>query len=313
MRQRFRKLQQTLRKRINVMLVRWQTKAKDLFAVPRYTPSRSPADPMPVFLISFNRGAVLLNTIDSLKEQTTPVEIIVNDFGSDCPETLSILEELERFGIEVYRRDKISTANELNSVDDVVRDFMARTGSERRYVVSDCDIGFSTSSPDSLQVYECLLDRFSHVECVGPMLRISDIPQNYPLFNKVMNRHIEQFWRNKPIWVSAGMQKVACLPSPIDTTFAVQRAGSRFHRFKKGLRIYAPYDAMHVDWYLTEEAFWDSRYFHTSSSRVAHWNNISSSDALNHERIGFKGYYDVTWSFGSGRTIWRSVVANLRE
>lgn len=293
-----------MRKQKDERIFRIKTKMQQ----PLHAPTSADREkPLPIFLISFNRGRVLQETIESLRIQERPIDIIVNDFGSDNSETTRVLDDLEQNGICIYRREKIKSADELNSVDDVVQDHMQRIGEMRNYAVSDCDINFATSSSNSITIFEKLLDRFSHVDCVGPMLRISDIPRDYPLYERVMNRHIEQFWRQRPVWVSLDEQRVPCLPSPFDTTFAIHRAGSSFKRFKKGLRLYAPYDAMHMDWYLTEDSFWKSEYLNSSDENISHWNNGQSWENAKGETLRYSKYFDVDWSSGRGKTVRRQI------
>ena len=123
---------------------------------------------------------------------------------------------------------------------------------------------------DALAVYSELLDRFPQVECVGPMLRIADIPRSYKLFNRVMNRHIEQFWHRRPERVTTRFGECAVIEAPIDTTFALHREGSAFRRLKKGLRVYHPFEARHLDWYPQHG---QAAYHRTSSAAISHWNN----------------------------------------
>ncbi len=268
-------------------------------------------EPLPVFLISFNRGDVLMDTIAALRQQSRPVEFIINDFGSDEEQTLDVLSMLEQQGVVVYRRQKIHNADELNSVNEIIVDYMGRFEVARRYAVSDCDISFSDSSPDSLFVYEELLDRFQRVECAGPMLRISDIPLDYPLFDTVMNRHIAQFWGQRPVWLGNDGRLTAVLPAPFDTTFAIHRAGSCFKRLKHGLRVYGPYDALHVDWYLTQDAFWDTPYIRSANKEVAHWNSKEFWAESQERKLDYLAYYDVDWQDGHGRTVRRNVLQTV--
>ena len=66
----------------------------------------------------------------------------------------------------------------------------------------------------------------------------------------MMNRHIEQFWHRQPLWAETSFGRVAYLDAPIDTTMAMHRAGEPFFRLKQSLRVYEPYEAQHLDWYL---------------------------------------------------------------
>ncbi|WP_407067627.1 polysaccharide pyruvyl transferase family protein [Marilutibacter alkalisoli] len=168
--------------------------------------SRSAASPdfrLPVVLISFNRGSMLRRVVDGYRSQSIPVDIFIHDNGSDDPETCGILTQLENEGVVVFRRSKISSPKELNLVDESVqRIFQTRPASP--YAVSDCDVSIAESSPATLQVYLDVLQAMPDVECVGPMLRIDDVPSSYPLYNAMLNRHIRRFWSKEPQWALVG-------------------------------------------------------------------------------------------------------------
>jgi hypothetical protein len=228
--------------------------------------------PIPIFVISYNRGAMLQRAVDSYLRLSDAVEVIVHDNGSDDPATLESLHALHSAGITVVRAPKIHEQVQLNSVNATVRTHFGDV-SNGRYVVTDCDIDMSIADPDALAIYGELLDRFPATACAGPMLRIRDIPRDYPLFNHVMNRHIEQFWGQAPQWIETSSGPTAILPAPFDTTFALHRAGEDFRRLKDGIRVYHPYEALHLDWYLTAEDPPTDAYGHTSSERISHWSN----------------------------------------
>ncbi len=210
-------------------------------------PAENPA-PLPVFVISFNRGAFLRQACESYRRQAWPVRIVIHDNGSDDTGTLSALDEFAAQGLEVVRRGRIASADELNRVDDTVQAFCRREAYAGPYVVTDCDIDLGEASPDALGLYVELLALYPDVACVGPMLRIADIPRSYRLFQEAMQRHIKQFWRRDPLWVETSRGPVAVLPAPFDTTFAVHRGGQSFRRMKPGLRVYHPCEARHLDW-----------------------------------------------------------------
>lgn len=225
----------------------------------------------PVFLISFNRGTMLLNTIAGLRQLGRRTEIVIHDNGSTDPETLGILDELERGGMRIFRCGKIKSVAELDNVNDTIVEYFSEWAEPQRYVVGDCDIDLSIADPRALDIYDELLNRFRDAECVGPMLRIRDIPPSYPLFNRVMNRHIEQFWNRVPQLVDTPLGQVAFIPALIDTSLALHRAGEPFRRLKSGLRVYEPYEARHLDWYFGAEHC--DTYTDSSNPAVSHWNN----------------------------------------
>lgn len=228
---------------------------------------------VPVFIISYNRGAFLRQVIDSYRRFEEVSDLIVHDNGSDDPETLDILSALEDQGVRIVRNAKIKSADDLNDVNRTVEQYFRETQIQANYVVTDCDVDMASALPDALRVYEALLKRFPSAQCVGPMLRIRDVPTSYPLYNEVMNRHIAQFWSKTPEWVDLPMGRVAYIPAHIDTTFALHRAGEPFRRLKFGIRVYEPYEAQHLDWYLTPSELSVATYSKQSSNRIAHWSN----------------------------------------
>ncbi|QVN16662.1 glycosyltransferase family 2 protein [Burkholderia pyrrocinia] len=252
--------------------------------------------PLPLVVISYNRGAMLRRVIASYRRQSVPVEIIVHDNGSNDPETLHVLDELAHDRIRVFRRAPISDANELNLVDETVSAvFSSREPGP--YIVTDCDIDLAESSPDAIAVYLELLNAFSDIECVGPMLRIDDIRKSYPLFGRVMNRHISQFWHQRPEIRMIGGREIAHLRAPIDTTFAVHRSAQPFRRLKSGMRVYTPFDGRHLDWYPHEQQNDDRPvsdvYQRASSPEISHWDNHAYLSAYSSELPEYDDYVVV--------------------
>lgn len=138
------------------------------------------------------------------------------------------------------------------------------------------------------------------------MLRISDIPSDYPLRTRAINRHVQQFWSRKPALVETRFGPVAVLRTEIDTTLALHRAGERFRRLKKALRVYAPYEALHLDWYANPCESVDHR------SSVSHWGGHEQLRSGASDRWRATGYWDVSWD-SSGPRIYRRQVPMSRR
>jgi len=261
----------------------------------------------PVFLISFNRGRLLEQAIASIRRLSRPTEIVVHDNGSTDLETIATLKDLEESGVSVVRRPAIHSPDELDGIDETVSAYFADWAEPGRYVVSDCDVDMSSADPRALDVYDELLNIFRRVECAGPMLRIRDIPRTYPLFNRAMNRHIEQFWQHVPTVTETSFGEVAVLPSAIDTTFALHRAGEPFRRLKSAVRVYEPFEALHLDWYPTG-AEDHSMYARTSSPLVSHWNNDEELEKHRTASLDYQGFYAVRRKAGGGLEIYEERV-----
>jgi glycosyltransferase involved in cell wall biosynthesis len=219
---------------------------------------------------------MLRKAIQSIQRLERTTDIVVHDNGSDDAATLAILDDLEGEGFPVYRNAPIEHPDQLNQVNNTVSRYFREREPGGRYVVSDCDIDLAVAHPRALHIYDELLDLFPDLDCVGPMLRISDIPRTYPLYNWVMNRHIEQFWGKVPEWITTSAGLVAFQRAHIDTTFALHRENTHFQRLKYGLRVYEPYEALHMDWYLP--AIGSDPYATTSSPAISHWNNVAEYD-----------------------------------
>ncbi len=262
--------------------------------------------PIPTFLISFNRGAMLERVIASIRRLNRPTEIIIHDNGSSDATTLAILDKLERTGTRVVRRKAINSADDLNQVNDTVQEFFSNWAEPSRYIVSDGDIDMTISAPETLDVYDELLNAHRQVQSVGPMLKISDIPRSYPLFNRVINRHVEQFWHKQPEWSGTCFGPVAHILTGIDTTFALQRAGEPFHRLKHALRVYEPYEARHLDWYI--DRIGGDIYSTTSSAAISHWNNTAELEIHQCLQLEHESYYVVRKNEAGGLEVYEEQV-----
>jgi hypothetical protein len=262
---------------------------------------------MPVVVISYNRGGYLRRVIAGYLRQERPLQIVIHDNGSDDPETQSTLFELEREGFSVFRHPKINSADDLCLANKTLE--VVLNGRVSPYVVTDCDVDLSIARTDAIDIYLELLDLRPDVECVGPMLRIADIPKRYALFGRVMERHIEQFWHRQPEWISTSVGEVAVLTHAIDTTFAVHRAGTPFRRLKSGLRAYQPFEALHLDWYI-EPGRAHNAYAATSSPLISHWDNTEAFAEFHGRPTPEQPYFIVEGDIGRLRVLTRYAADN---
>tara|TARA_R110002049_G_scaffold98763_1_gene240607 strand:- start:115 stop:1971 length:1857 start_codon:yes stop_codon:yes gene_type:complete len=244
----------------------------------------------PVFVISFNRGRMTRNLFNSLKKLDKPVDVIIHDNGSDDANAVRELDRLSQDGATVIRRAKISSADELDNVNETVTDYFRNWAEPQNYIVTDCDISVSTCDTDYLNVLSGILDQFHDVACAGPMLQLHDISKTNPLYGHILKTHIRQFWLKLPIFTKVREQMVAFQYAPIDTTLAMHRGGEPFKRLKSGIRTYAPYEARHLDWYEEEQ---EESYKHSSNSKISHWGNSEFAAKLSVAKLPYEFYYRV--------------------
>jgi hypothetical protein len=106
-----------------------------------------------------------------------------------------------------------------------------------------------------------------------------------------------------PNFADTSFGPVAILKAAIDTTFALHRAGEPFRRLKASLRVYEPYEARHLDWYISDAG--EDHYARTSSPAIAHWNNQSERDAHAGEALAFNHFTAVRMTATHGLEIYQ--------
>jgi hypothetical protein len=126
-----------------------------------------------------------------------------------------------------------------------------------------------------------------HASVVGPMLRIKDISAAYPMYARVMNLHIQQFWRREPKFTQTSQGLVAYQDAYVDSTFAMHRADEPFRRLKKGLRTYHPYEARHLAWYASKKDLLSHYYGHSSAGAISHWSNAGHMFIFEDEKLKY--------------------------
>jgi hypothetical protein len=202
-----------------------------------------------VFIGTFNRLDTLSRTVASYRNLTTPHELVIVDNGTDDPDALKLLAELERLPEvrKVYQLSKIDSMQELTDNYNVAVSDQYKTSRRRDwFAITDADICFDGSSPRSLDAY-LKVARATGL-AVGPHLRVdAGIPRGYPLRHRVLATEARLLYRDSMTW----LKKIPYSVWPIDTTFHLFPAERTFRRLKMTtLRVGPPFDAMHLDWYL---------------------------------------------------------------
>jgi len=226
---------------------------------------------IPIFIISHDRLTCLKESIKSYNDQIkTDFEIIIFDVNSKYQPTIDYLKDLESKGTKIYwhKEDK----DDFFNVRIGIKDYYAKNkNASPYYVVTDPDIQLDNVNGDILDFYIFLLNRFK-VHCVGPMLRIDDIPDTYPLKEKAVKSHTRQFWHKNPSTVQYKTNTFKYQKAPIASTFALYTNKFPFGRVSPGIRTYAPYAARHLDWYLDLENLTpDQEFYLRNATHNGHW------------------------------------------
>jgi len=237
---------------------------------------------IPIFIITCERLEVLKKSIQSYHDCIkTPFEIIIIDFGSTYKPTIEFLKNLEREKTKVYWKARIKHPKGLNRIDRNIQDYF-KTHPGSNYVVTDPDIALDNVDGDIFNVYSYLLNAMPEIEVVGPMLRIDDIPDYYRNKKIVESRHYKNFWSKERNYIQYKNKTIEYIHSKhIDTTFAMNRAWTRWRRLKLCIRTLSPYLAKHLDWYLDlDNPTPDQKhYIEYASSAISNWSNLKQRPA----------------------------------
>jgi hypothetical protein len=207
---------------------------------------------IPIFIITRDRITVLKQCIESYLK-LGDVKIVLLDNGSTYPPMVDFLNSGQ---YEVIKN--LNPNGSFNDISEWVgRVIMNYPNPEDFYIVTDPDILLEYPSPELLEYYKWVLSAFSGAVCVGPMLRIDDLPECFHFKDQMIHSHMQQFWDEK-INPRIDFRNVLIQWAWIDTTFAMYRKGFKFRRLNHGIRVHNPYYAKHLDWYmdtlnLTEE------------------------------------------------------------
>jgi hypothetical protein len=190
------------------------------------------ARPLPVFILSYNRADELLGTISSFQRQNRPIEIAIHDDGSNEPNTVALLNRLERDGVWVHRRGRDDPPELWQRINNTVDVFFRDWSEPARYAVSRCDVDFSTVGTEALDLYDDLLDRFPRADSVGPA--IADLPPGQASIAAIVNGRIASSAAIAP-W------RCSLVDGGFDLGFAVYRAGRPLLATMQSLRVNDPH------------------------------------------------------------------------
>lgn len=225
---------------------------------------------VPIFIIVHNRYEILKKSVESYEKYIkTPYKLVFHNVASTYEPTLNYLNERKKKGDTVY---DVSINNHL-SVIDTVKKYLKEHTECKYYVITDPDVELDNVNGDILEFYQFLVEKYNIVSA-GPMLRIDDIPDHYPLKETVIKKHTECLWIKIPKTVCFRGVDYKYINCAIDTTFQLLKSNvipSKFPVFNS-IRCYAPYSARHLDWYLDPKNLSPcQQYYAETASRVSHW------------------------------------------
>lgn len=216
---------------------------------------------IPIIIINFNQLYYLQKLVSFLIERNFK-NIIIVDNKSDFPPLLDYYKQIKNHVTIEYMDD-----NYGHKVFFRNKQLQQKYG-QGYYVITDADIVPNENLPADFMSHmiKLLNSNMSKITKVGFALKIDDIPDHFPLKQKVMDWE-KQFWQHE---VAPGIYDAI-----VDTTFAIYKPfyPSKFsHLHMLGaFRMAGNYTARHGGWYVnpkipTEEYLHYNKTSHGSNS-----------------------------------------------
>lgn len=217
-------------------------------------------DDIPVIIINYNQLLYLKKNIEQLKKNNFK-KIIIIDNNSTFPELLEYYKTIDSFITVIQLQENLGHLvlyKKLDLFNKYCKGF---------YFMTDADVILNDRlPPDFKQNLLATLKKyhFFHTK-VGFALDISDIPDFYPLKQKVMKWE-SKYWEKQ---IGKNMYE-----ADIDTTFGLYKPGykiSKYSSFTKAVRVAGNFTAKHGGWYLDPNHFSDEQKFYFKDNISTSW------------------------------------------
>lgn len=218
---------------------------------------------IPIIIINYNQLYYLKQLINFLEIRGFN-NIVIIDNQSTYPPLL-----------EYYNEKKEKLKVEYMNENYGHRVFYKNTWLQQKYakgyyVLTDADIVPNDNLPtDFMKMMINYLDKyFNSTSKIGFALRIDDLPETFPLKNKV-TKWEKQFWKQE--------KEKDLYEADLDTTFALYKPNypSVFYNinFYRGLRIAGNFTATHGGWYKDPNNMTDEdKFYQQTANKSSSWN-----------------------------------------
>ena len=212
---------------------------------------------IPIIICNFNRLKYLKLLIESLQERGY-TNLLILDNASTYPPLIEYYSKECNIPICFLDKNYGHTALwDAGIINQFNKDY---------FVYSDPDLVFSDTCPDDILLFMLnVLKKHPSVDKIAASLIIDDIPDEYPLKEKVLKN--ERRFYNKTAF--------GCYVADVDTTFALYtpHASAAYHDEDFTLRTPIPYQMRHLPWYQLEETAEDQYYKSHKIKEIGWWVN----------------------------------------
>lgn len=217
---------------------------------------------IPIIIINYNQLTFLKKLIDFLTDRNF-TNIVIIDNNSDYPPLMQYYQSLP---------DQIKIEYQPDNTGHLVlfkKQELRHKYCKGFYVVTDSDIIPNPALPQDFMkiLVSYLMKYFNKVTKVGFALDINDIPEYFPLKEKVLQWE-KKFWKDE-------IENDAFFAN-IDTTFALYKPQypEKFSNvdFFSGIRLGGDFSSKHGGWYIDPQNMTeDQEYYYEKSNNSASW------------------------------------------
>lgn len=217
---------------------------------------------IPVIIINYNQLFYLKKNVKRLLELGFK-NIVIIDNASSFEPLLDYYEELDNHkSIFIERLEENLGHLVLFKKKELFNKYC-----KGFYILTDADVVLNEKSPKDIVdlMIDKLIKKHYFLTKIGVALDISDIPDNYPLKDKVLS------WENQ-FWIK--QYESDKYFADIDTTFALYKPNFypyKYSNFMKGIRLAGNYSAKHGGWYILPGDLQEERDFYFKNNLATSW------------------------------------------
>ena len=195
---------------------------------------------IPFYIVVFNRLSGLRNALNFAESSTLRVKPVILDMGSTYPPMVQYLEDSSVQVVRpILRKLEAQRGASGHLLTGLWTSGLLSELGSGEFFLSDGDLDYSDTSPDTLGRLREYGKRFPWLPKVGTALRVDDLPRD-DIGQRVVRW---ESWNWKVAWDSSSYL------ASVDTTLAYYPDRGRSFYFRPALRLAGEHTVRHSPWY----------------------------------------------------------------
>jgi hypothetical protein len=190
---------------------------------------------IPIYIICFNNGFMVKNTVEALKSKFQNPLIVINN-ASDSPGTKLILDKLKKKGIKILDQEHNKGHGIICEIETQHQDSY--------FIITDPDLELNYLPDNTIQVLFEISKIYQKSKKIGLALRIDEVDDI--IDNERIINHEKQFWND-----IIQYNNYEVYNADIDTTFHLQSPLPKvvYSNHDSNIRLAGEYTVRHLPWH----------------------------------------------------------------